>query len=557
MKKYCIFILMLVFATACDVLDVDPKDKYSETTAWASIKNLDYYVKSFYGILYVESTSEIRGVNLSEGYTDLVKFTRYGTTSYHNRFFASLTSMTPANSGSVLSNWTDMYKRIRQVNEYFEDLSNGYGAHLDPEQLAVRTAEARFLRAFAYQELIIRHGGVILRVSENHVDDHNDRNKARSSEEDCWDFVIEEYKKALGDLPYKWDSSNTGRVTKGAAWGMIARSALYAERWDDAIAACKEVIKIAEEQGLYELLQNYQSVFTATNNKELILQTNFQSKDLQHNFDLNFAPSGDGAAKNVQAGGLASPTDEFASQFDIQIDGVWKKFDWNEVVSKGLDPWKNRDPRFYATILYNGASWKGRTLELYDGGSDGFLQYAESGNDDQRKSVTGYAFRKFIKENTDEDFIFTLSDQFWIEMRYAEIYLIMSEAYARKNQFTEAYQYLNTLRTTRSSVQLPALGVKSNWDSYLDDLQKERICELGLEGHRFWDLSRWGIASKVLNASRVHGIKITKNSDGTFKYERVESDVKDRVFPEKYSIMPIPEDEIKNNTLCEQTNVWK
>ena len=142
-------------------------------------------------------------------------------------------------------------------------------------------------------------------------------------------------------------------------------------------------------------------------------------------------------------------------------------------------------------------------------------------------------------------------------MRYAEIFLIKSEAYARKNDFTNAYIELNKLRQTRSSVQLPALPQQTNWDSYLTDLQKERICELGLEGHRYWDLRRWGIAEQTLNGSRVHGIKITKNSDDSYTYERVDADTQNRIYTSKYDVAPIPQDEIRNNTLCKQDPAWE
>lgn len=554
MKKALIYTATL-FATTlggCNVLDVDPTDKLSETTTYSSIKNLDLYVKSFYGILYTSTTCEIRSANLSDGFSDLVKYSWYNTTGgTFNKFFYTPNYLTPENCG-FMTPWSDLYRRIRQTNEYFADLSAGYADGLDPEELKIRTAETRFMRAFAYQDLALRHGGVILRVSETSVDGPEEKDKARSSKEDTWDFIINEYRKAAADLPEEWDSSNTGRVTKGSAWGMMARAALYAGHWDEALEACNEVEKLAAK-GIYQLMDEYSDVFTVVNNKELLVTVNFDSPDLQHDFDTNFAPTGD---RIGFCGGVATPTDEFASSFDIQINGEWKAFDWDEVITENIDPWTNRDPRFYATILYNGADWKGRKIELFVDGVDGFVPYTGTA-DDVRKSTTGYSFRKFVKEDPDEDFSFTKSDQFWIEMRYAEILLIKSEAYARKNDFTNAYIELNKLRQTRSSVQLPALPQQTNWDSYLTDLQKERICELGLEGHRYWDLRRWGIAEQTLNGSRVHGIKITKNSDDSYTYERVDADTQDRIYTSKYDVAPIPQDEIRNNTLCKQDPAWE
>jgi murein DD-endopeptidase MepM/ murein hydrolase activator NlpD len=122
-----------------------------------------------------------------------------------------------------------MYTYIRQINELFLDIKLGYADKLSQEDLGVRIAEARFLRAFAYQELVLRHGGVILRTREDAVDGPNEKAKARSSEEECWDFILKEYDKAAAVLPSSWTGANAGRATKGAALGMKARAAYKGE----------------------------------------------------------------------------------------------------------------------------------------------------------------------------------------------------------------------------------------------------------------------------------------------------------------------------------------
>jgi hypothetical protein len=255
-----------------------------------------------------------------------------------------------------------------------------------------------------------------------------------------------------------------------------------------------------------------------------------------------------------QIGAAAAPTDEYASSFDINVSGTWQAFNWNNLNTYTGGPWISRDPRFYSSILYNGASWKGRTLQLYKDGTDGYMDFTTaSSQDNVHKSTTGYLFRKFMKNDVSINFTSILSDQYWIEMRYAEIILIRSEAYARLDNFSKAYE---NLRTIRSRVGLPDLTQQNSWDNYLKDLSKERICELGLEGHRYFDLIRWGIAVQTLNNSRLHGIKIGQ-SGSNFTYTRVECDTQDRYFPQRYTIFPIPYTEIKNNTLCEQNELWK
>ena len=104
-------------------------------------------------------------------------------------------------------------------------------------------------------------------------------------------------------------------------------------------------------------------------------------------------------------------------------------------------------------------------------------------------------------------------------------------------------------------VGLPTLPTKNVWEVYLNDLAKERICELGLEGHRYFDLVRWGLAVKVLNHSRLHAIRITPKDNG-FSYERVECDKQDRLFPQNYTQFPIPQSEIRDNEMCKQNPNW-
>lgn len=556
-KKYIISVAtFLCLFQSCDVLDVDPTGSYSETTAFSSIKNLDLYVKGFYGVFY--ANSEL-GVNenclMDDGATDLVKYSWFGVASGKmNLFFYQSNFVTP--QGNFRSNWNGMYTRIRQLNEYFYDLKK-YGTGLNSDAVAIRTAEVRFMRAFAYQELVIRHGGVILRTSEDYVEGVEERAKARSTEIECWDFIIKEYDKAALDLPESWEASQAGRLTKGAAFGMKARASLYAKRWKDAIDACDEVLKRPYKLMAGTTYADYYKIFTSVNNSELILPVYYQKGQnlKQHSFDTYFCPPYDvfPITGNTNFGAAATPSDEYASSFDIKVGETYQTFDWSKLTTYGNAPFDKREPRFYASILHNGASWKGRSLELYVDGKDGYMDFATSGQDAVHKSTTGYIFRKFMSNDTDYNFTNILSGQYWIEMRLAEIHLIRSEAYARQNNFGKAYA---DLKEIRDRVGLPDLLQKNSWDDYLTDLAKERICELGLEGHRYFDLIRWGIAKKTLDQKRLHGIKIVK-AGTSYTYTRVECDTQDRLFPERYTIFPIPYTELQTNTLCEQNDLWK
>ena len=357
-RKYTAGLLsvLCLSAASCDVLDVEPTGSYSETTAYSSLSNLDLYVKYFYGVLYANADIACGSSCLmDDGATDLVKYSWYGVSAgAMNRFFYQPNYVTE--QSNFRSNWSAMYTWISKLNEYLEDLNKGL-IRLDPDQVKIRTAEVRFLRAFAYQELVIRHGGVILRNSDTAVDGPDERAKARSTEEECWDFIIGEYRKAEADLPASWEAAEAGRLTKGAAWGMIARASLYAERWGDAVTACDEVLKLGYDLLPGKTAADYYKIFSTPNNQELIIPVYFQSgiSMKQHNFNTYFCPPYDGQPYGAadKVGASATPTDEYASSFDIRVGGSYEAFDWDNLSKYGNKPFDNREPRFYASILYN------------------------------------------------------------------------------------------------------------------------------------------------------------------------------------------------------------
>ena len=136
---------------SCNVLDIDPTDTYSESTAYASIKNLDLYVKSFYNVFYSNADINV-GANLAmdDGVSDLIKYSWFNVAEGSvNKLFYYDNMMSP--DANYRSNWDDMYEQIRRFNEYFYDVYSGFADNLDSDQLAIRTAEVRFMRAFAYQ----------------------------------------------------------------------------------------------------------------------------------------------------------------------------------------------------------------------------------------------------------------------------------------------------------------------------------------------------------------------------------------------------------------------
>lgn len=215
-----------------------------------------------------------------------------------------------------------------------------------------------------------------------------------------------------------------------------------------------------------------------------------------------------------------------------------------------LIPYEGREPRFYATILYNGCQWKGETLYTYEGSKDGFGLGGGT-------TSTGYYMRKLMKEAIQpKGTSFTgQGDLTYYYMRYAEVLLIYAEAMAMQDKLPEALDALNQVRRRAGFTKDLTAATQTE---FMKLLRHERKIELAFEGHRFWDLRRWGLASTVLNGTSMHGVKPIKVGDNEFTYEVVDIDGgKTRVWEERYARFPIPLGEIEQNEAVQQFDEWK
>ena len=528
------------FLTSChDLLEKDPTDSYSETVAWSSESSLDMYVTYLYKPL--NGLSNFSSLSLTDGYTDLVK---YGngvpqTWSAHNKILLQQNTIT--SDDNPMSSW-GLYTDIFRENVFLRD-AGIYGNKFSEDFLNIRIAEIRFIRAVNYARMIRIFGGVILRDETNGVDSEGQKDKARATEAESWDFVLKDLEFAARHLPKEWDSKWDGRLTKGAAYAYMCRTALFAKRWDVAITAADEIKKLNK----YDLMDNYEDVFKVAGNKEIIFSIAYKIPDMPHYFDRYFAPDGKQGIRR------AVPTSELVDSYDM-ADGT--PFSWSG--SMANDPYVGREPRFYASIIYNGATWKEKKIYTYVDAENGFAAYRDNMNPGEKQTVTGYFIRKYLQENN-ADFDDKGSDQFWIEMRYAEVLLNLAEALAEQDYSKNQDDALEALNEVRERVNLPKRTTEEapDKDSFMKLLRKERICELAFEGFRYWDLRRWRLAGEVIDGKQAHGTKITKKDDNTYTYEQVSCDDNiNRFFPERYYLLPIPVDELQNNPLCENNAPW-
>jgi hypothetical protein len=331
-----------------------------------------------------------------------------------------------------------------------------------------------------------------------------------------------------------------GRVTKGAAMALKANFLLFAAsplnnasndqaKWKAASDAAKAVIDL----GTYSLYKpaKYENIFLDRANSEVILAKYYNSTasdwgptNFESTVDRDLSPNGFGGW------GMGTPSQNIVDDFEM-ADG--SKFDWNNPVL-AANPYKNRDPRFYASIFYDGMPYKGRTIDTYEGGQDNPIGATV---EPTNATVTGYFLRKYV--NPTKDVTKWVSDCQAIFIRLSEIYLNYAEAQNALGNDGEALKYVNMIRQRAGMPDVTGAGTVLR-----DKIRQERRIELAFEGQRYYDLRRWKILEQGMG--NAMGIKIVKNIDGTKTYSK--KTVQTRIYSEKVYWQPIPVSEIQKNS---------
>ena len=545
MKKLILLILAAASLTACtdwmnEALDITPSDRYSPEAVWSSEANADRYMLGLYNFIKENNGTVGCDGNLAtvwDAYSDILKSNSWN--QYNHPYNASF-CQGPWNGhdAGVFECWDDCYTRIRRCNEFLRDVPL-YGPSISSDYAVTRSAEMRCIRAYIYLKLMTIYGKCVIRDA---VDGPEQNDKALASADDTWDFIEEDLRFAGSNIRKE---QPRGRITRAFAWGLLSKAALYAQRWDVVIEAADS----CEANG-GTLDPSYDNIFASINSPEHLLTFEFVQNKLTHRADVFFRPLGDGAQDGLHPGAniyaVFGPTSELVDSYEMD-DGT--PFDTLSFDS-GVDPYAHRDPRFYSSILYNGADWEGRKIEtfvsadtsVFKDGKDKIVEFNTSGA--AGSTVTGYYLKKFITENQTGWEKYG-SDHFAIVMRFAEVVLNKAEAYAQKNDFDNAYLELNRVR---ARVNMPDKS-GSTLKAAMEDIKHERMVELAGEGQRFWDLRRWKDAVDVINEKNFHGRWITKQTDGTYKYKKVVCDGKDitHTFLDSYYAFSLPLTEINNN----------
>jgi hypothetical protein len=573
---------MIVFGItmSCDddFLERKPLDAISDADVWSDPSLVEAYVNDLYSRIWDPFTDSWKvmhtavsdeGMYLRDKGTDVVV---KGT-------------LTPENMGTLtqFGQWGNYYKGIRNCNTFVERIDEV--AFTDENWKNRLAGEVYFLRALYYFNLVAHWGGVPLMKQNFTLDDGDAMFITRSSFEECVNAIVEDCDLAIGLLS-SVSEGDVGRATKYSAMALKSRMLLYAasdlynkpgntnplvgytsgdqvERWRAAKAAAKAIIDDPATHKLYEptdsAAENYSRVFLDNHNPEILFAKLHNAQLKGTSVDLWNGPNG------YHNWGGNIPIENFVSGYQRK-DGA--PFSWENPVH-ATDPYKDRDPRFYASILYNGASWRKRPADAaaleptgiiqtcrYEVWNEAKNQIEVVGGVDTRfspienwnASSTGYYTRKFLDKDVDGQFF--RGDQPWIMYRYAEVLLNYAEACIELGEEEEARPYLNMVRTRAG---MPA-SVSETGEELVDLYRYERKYELAFEGHRYFDIRRWLVAEEFMNTPAmgidIHAKLNPDKTTYTFEYNIVK--VGDRGFNAKGYFSPIPISEIQKNSKLEQ-----
>jgi hypothetical protein len=398
--------------------------------------------------------------------------------------------------------------------------------------------EALFLKAYFYFELVKRYGGVpIFEQPLDYNDPNTWKNVQRNSVDECVKYIASLCDKASAIIPanlspYSW--YDAGRVTYGAIKTLKAKVLLYGASplftangstttWATAAAAAHDVIAM----GSYSLDANYSNLFGANNTTsgEVIFYRRYGAINAieYNNFPIVFQNSN---------GNSITPTENLVNDYEVLVKSGGTvtgsvPFDWNNPAHAAA-PYANRDPRFAATVVYNGSSFKGTTIQTYFGGNSGLPK--------QNATKTGYYLSKWVNQSVDL-INNTTTNHAWVYFRYADVLLSYAEAmFNAYGPDADPQGYgmsaLQAINKVRQRAGVPALTTVNQLA-----IEHERNVELSFENNRLWDVRRWKKGVSYFSKP-VNRIDIT--DAGVYTVKKLE----DRVFTTKMEWYPIPQAEI-------------
>lgn len=474
---------------------------------------------------------------------------------------------TSASLNDMRDVWAREYAGIAITNKMLDRIGTVPTAAIFPSTRV--EGEMYFLRAFFYFELTKRFGGVPIMNKVYEVND--DINLPRNSYDECVNFMLADLEKAVTLLGNDADygASNYGRATKGAALALKARVLLYAasplnnptgdkQKWRAAADAAKAVIDL----NLYSLQATYDNLLNVPQSTEYIMIRVRGPRAIDGIFaDYAMSPGSGGAQ------GQMNPTQNHVDMYEaVKKDATGKIISSAPINDPNSgytlqNPYANRDPRFYANILYNGAPWQGKQIETWSQtAANGTITY---GKDYNATNITFTATRYYCKKYWPEVYVRLGGTSGtallnYVFFRYAEILLNYAEALNEAGGTTPDADVYAKINEIRARVGMPGLPAGLDQTAMREAVRHERAIELAFEDHRWYDIMRWKNGPELI-AKPVYGMNVVKNTNGTFTYTPVLlGNNFQKVYFDYMHRYPIPKQEIyKSKGVLVQNPGWE
>lgn len=367
--------------------------------------------------------------------------------------------------------WSHHYVLIQSANNVIVDIAES--GSQDPAVL-VNLGEAKFIRAYAYFNLV-RTFGQVPKIDFK-ITELGQSNIAKSTEAEIFQLIDADLQDATMYLPTEWAADFAGRLTKGAAYALQAKTYMWRSNWGMALSAAETVIN----SGKYSLVNDYQSIFreTGENNSESVFEIQAFYSPTVTNLGIQYA--------SVQG---------------VRGAGNWDLgWGWNTPSENLAQAFETGDPRKDATLLYSGQI---------------NTPYGENVPPATATTPRDYWNKKVY---TDPAVRTANNSRFgqWMNLRvirYSDVLLWAAEAaneIGGQANIDKAKEYLEMVRgrARGSNADILPAVTTNDQDELRDAIRHERRVELGMENERFYDLVRWGIDVDVLHAHGKTGYEI-------------------------------------------------
>jgi hypothetical protein len=464
-------------------------------------------------------------------------------------------------------------------------------------------AEAHLLRAYYYSELLRWLGCPLPIEREVYALDYDFSTVKRSSYYEVVQFILEDCNVALNTQELPWritTDAESYRMTKSMAEAIKSRMSIYMasplynegqDHWEEAYQVNKTSLANLRAQG-YELYKtiNYPDTWkdpeaffpnddAALFNEYFCNDMTFSSSPIDKETIYQTATEqggiwgvdGIGAQDGYKTGTCPSqelvdcfettdgqPILNLAQPYIDEVTHLQPNYNPANTLYNEQDPYANRDPRFYASIYYNGskrkADWRfdetSECVENYPAGRGFRIRTVATWNGEPQTGIhptrrsatrTGYYERKFLHPFSGNDYYPIFGARFKA-FRLAEVILNFAEAAAEADHLDEAVAAVNEIR---GRVHMPSLPGGLSKNELILRIRNERRVELALEGFRYFDVRRWNTPDGDLEKTDrwINAMWITRNSDGSYTHRRGPVSRQRLCYTRKFMWLPIPMEE--------------